>query len=291
MSFALGDRQQTFNIEVTDDNINAAIRATIAVNIPHDVPATASTPLDVQVEPDERDIGGVIDISPTSLLIPEGGSSTLALVFNRETGVPRLTQIEIRLEGESPEAFSAPRSLRFARGETDEEITVNALDDTELEDLSAELVLRSNDLLVALSLDGKICPTACRIPITATDNNDRQLAFAETSYELEEGDVATVTLGIDSPTNADIQVGLASDDPANLRVDNRLTIQQGETTVQVTIEAVDDTIDETRQTYTISMTVLDGPAIEGAPLTVIIPEDPNDSPRNLSLEPLSLIHI
>ena len=176
----------------------------------------------------------VIDVDTTSLgvalaasSVNEGNTATLTVSLS----TPTTTDTTISLAIDDSTEASAPTSVIIPAGQTSVDVTVSALADN----------LVDGDQSVSLTASSAgLADTTASLDVVDVDTTSLGVALAASS--VNEGDTTTLTLLLTTPTNSDTTVSLTIDDSTEASSPTSVVIPAGQTSVDVTISALNDNL-------------------------------------------------
>ena len=273
-----------FSVQAIDDRLDDPETYTIALIIPDGLRAVATNTLTVNVPTDESDLNPdniTVNGGSDTLVVEEGGF--VNLVLEGDLALRNFTEIQARIVGDAPlriytEAFTLIKR-EINPGMFNIALPVLALDDDLVQTTrSASIVLE-----VARSRNNVLFSDD-EITVLIVNDDSYTLAFDQPSLTVNEGSTAEVVLTITPTPTADVSIDsltvvLSGFDDSQITVTPTtivFTPDKAEETIEVS--APDDSLIEEQRSFSVTPLVSDPLAapVQATPLTVIVPDDPND---------------
>ena len=219
------------------------------VTVSHSVSGydSVSTADDVSVTVTDDDTAGV-SVSPTSLSVNEGGTTTYTVVLTTE---PSSSVTVTPSSGDTDVATLSPASLTFTSSnwDTAQTITVSGEEDVNSDD---------ETVTVSHSVSGYgAVTTADSVSVTVSDNDTPGVNVSPTSLSVDESGTTTYSVMLNTDPNAPVTVTPSSDDtgaatlnPASLT----FTSSNWDTAQTITVSGEEDD-DANDETVTVSHSV------------------------------------
>ena len=250
------------------------------VTVSHSVSGydSVSTADDVSVTVTDDDTAGV-SVSPTSLSVNEGGTTTYTVVLDTE---PNSSVTVTPSSGDTDVATLSPASLTFTSSnwDTAQTITVSGEEDVNSDD---------ETVTVSHSVSGYgAVTTADSVSVTVSDNDTPGVNVSPTSLSVDEGGTTTYTVVLDTEPNSSVTVTPSSGDtdvatlnPASLT----FTSSNWDTAQTITVSGEED-VNSDDETVTVSHSVSGYGAVTTADSVSVTVTD-NDT-AGVSVSPTSL---
>lgn len=258
LSFAAGEGSKTIPIVTINDSIYEGTKSfAVTLSSPTGGVGIADANAAVTITDDEV----VPQLAISNATVTEGGTATLTVTRSSATG-PAVSVNYASADGSAvaPADYGAVSStLSFASGETSKTITVNTVNDTAYEGTEGFTVGLSG------ATGGAIITTATG-QVSVTDN-DVAPSFAISSASAAEGSSIVMTVTKTGSTNKTLTVNYATANgsasaPADYgQLTGVLTFLPAETSKTVTITTVNDTVYESAETFTVSLSGASGGAL------------------------------
>ena len=250
------------------------------VTVSHSVSGydSVSTADDVSVTVTDDDTAGV-SISPTSLSVNEGGTTTYTVVLMTE---PSGSVTVTPSSNDTGAATLSPSGLTFTSSNwnTAQTVTVSGEDD---DDANNETVTVSHSVSGYDSVS-----TADDVSVTVTDDDTAGVSVSPTSLSVNEGGTTTYTVVLDTEPNSSVTVTPSSGDtdvatlsPASLT----FTSSNWDTAQTITVSGEED-VNSDDETVTVSHSVSGYGAVTTADSVSVTVSD-NDTP-GVNVSPTSL---
>ena len=270
------DTAQTVTVSgEEDDDVN---NETVAISHSVSGYGSVTTAAEVSVTVSDNDTAGV-SVSPTSLSVNEGGTTTYTVVLNTE---PSSTVTVTPSSGDTGTATLSPSSLTFTSGnwDTAQTVTVSGAEDDD-----------ANDETVAISHNvsgyGSVT-TAANVSVTVNDNDTAGVSVSPTSLSVNESGTTTYTVVLTTEPNSTVTVTPSSGDTGAATLSpSSLTFTSGnwKTAQTVTVSGEEDD-DVNNETVAISHSVSGyGSVTTAAEVSVTVSD--NDT-AGVSVSPTSL---
>lgn len=243
-----GATSVSFTITILDDMItdghrDVAVSATASGNL-----AGSAT---VRVLDDE---GGALTITAPSTVAENTTGATGTLTVNP----PAAQSLTITLISGNPSAATVPSTVVVPAGYPSVTFPITPVNDTAIDG--------DQTTVITAALAGW---TPATHTLAVTDNEQRALTLAGAS-SVEEGDSASVTLGLGGTLTTDLVVTLSSANSAQLTIPATVTIPAGQTSVSFQIQTVEDATQNGSRTIQISASV---DTFTGATRDIIVRDD------------------
>ena len=223
-----------------------------------------------------------VTVTPTSLMVAEGGSGTYTVVLDSQpTGDVTVTIVD---PTDNTDVTAGPATLTFTttNWNSAQTVTVSAAQDADADDDTATVTH-------TVSGYGTVS-TAPEVSVTVTDNDTRGITVAPTSLPVTEGDIGTYTVVLDTQPTDNVTVTIINP------VDNTdVTAEPASLTFSpsnwsmaqtVTVSAAEDD-DPLEDTVTVTHTVTGGDYGSVTALSVTVTVTDNDT-RGVTVSPTSL---
>ncbi|NET00251.1 MAG: DUF4114 domain-containing protein [Sphaerospermopsis sp. SIO1G1] len=265
LTFAQGETTKTFTVQTTENSI-FELNETFTVELTN---ATAGAIIDqaqsvVKGTINNNDPAPVFSIAAADAL--EGGDIVFTVTRTGDAQTHQSVTVSTSIAGgdtASANDFTAiSETLTFAQGETSKTFTVETTQDADVESNETFTVTLSN------ATDGaEISSTNGTAQGTIVDD-DTPAEFSIASASAEEGNeiTFTVTRSRDNLTEqtVDVSTSIGSGDTAEAEdftaTPETLTFAQGETTKTFTVQTTDDSVFESDETFTVTLTNATGGA-------------------------------
>lgn len=213
--------------------------------------------------------GPLVGSSTVRVLDDESGTLTLTapatIAENTTTAIgtlavnpPAARSLTVTLTSGTPSAATVPATVIVPAGYPSVTFPITPVNDTAIDG--------DQTTVITAALSG--WPSATR-SITVTDNEQRTLTLTGAT-SLEEGDTASVTLGLSGTLPTDLAVSLSSANPAQLTVPATVTIPAGQTSISFQIRAVEDATQNGSRTIQISASA---DTFTGATRDIVVRDD------------------
>jgi uncharacterized repeat protein (TIGR01451 family) len=269
--------EAVFAVVVDDPLASGAIGVAVAATITDD---EAGGP---DPTPDDRTSGEStpIDTHPTvsvaSASVAEGGGQgALALTLSRPTGLPVVVPWQTTETGTATPGLdfgASTSSANFAPGETSGEIVLVVTDD----------LLDELDETVEVTLGAATGATvdAATATLTITDDDAAPGVALADAQAFEEDGSLVFEVTLDAPSGLVVTVGWETSDgtaqagPDYVDADGTVEFAPGETSKQVSVSLVDDTVDEDDESMELLVTGTTnaGPTLDGEAVGTILDDD------------------
>ena len=212
--------------------------------------------------------GPGVTVSPTSLTVAEGGSSTYTVVLN--TLPSGDVTVAITNPADNTDVTANPASLTFSTTDwaTPQTVTVRAAEDADADDDTAAVTH-------TVSGYGTVS-TAPEVNVNVTDNDTRGVTVSPAALTVAEGGTDTYTVVLDSQPTGDVMVDIGSDNTDVTVSSSSLTFTtlnwSAEQTVTVTAGQDADADDDTA-TVTHNPSGADYDLVSNAELAVTVTDD------------------
>ena len=218
-----------------------------------------------------------VAVSPTSLTVDEGGSSTYTVVLNT---LPS-GDVTVAIGSDNTEVTAGPASLTFSTTDwaTPQTVTVRAAEDADADDDTAAVTHTVSGYGTVL--------TAPEVSVTVTDNDTPGVTVSPTSLTIDEGSSGTYTVVLDTLPSGDVTVAIGSDNTDVTANPASLTFSTTDwaTPQTVTVRAAEDA-DADDDTAAVTHTVSGYGTVSTAPEVSVNVTD-NDT-RGVTVSPASL---
>ena len=232
------DTAQTVTVSGAEDD--DANDETVAISHSVSGYGSVTTAAEVSVTVNDNDTA-VVSVSPTSLSVEEGGTTTYTVVLATE---PSGTVTVTPSSGDTGAATLSPSSLTFTSGnwDTAQTVTVSGAED---DDVNNETVAISH----SVSGYGSVT-TAANVSVTVNDNDMAGVSVSPTSLSVNESGTTTYTVVLNTEPSGTVTVTPSSGDTGAATLSpSTLTFTSGNwdtaQTVTVSGEEDDDANDET----------------------------------------------
>ncbi len=234
---------------------------------------------------------GLISMEDTSVTVQETDAD-VTLTVNRELGTQGAVTVDFVVSTVGADTAVSPTdyiaqtgTLAFADGETSKTITVTLADDDVFEGTEVFSVTLSN------ALGGAVLGGATQSKISITDNEfDNQpgtFFFSRVSYSSAEdaGDMEVMVIrsfGAAGQVTVDVNStdGMALSNSDYQTVNTTLVFEEGIRNLTFNVVIVDDAIEESTESFTLTLSSPGNGAILGAPQSVTVTINDNDAPDN-----------
>lgn len=225
----------------------------------------------------DDDPSPTVSISSSAETIDEAsGSAQITATLSAVSGQP--VTVDLSFSGTAQVGVDYQRSgqrITIPAGQSSASITVTALED-DIDEADETIVVTATNV-VGASLSGSASTT-----ITIIDEDLPSIQLTVSDSELDEdGDQAVVRAVLPAPVDEDVIVTLGFQGSATNELDytrsgTQITIPAGEVSGQITIDTVDDELNEGDETIVIEVIdVVNASASQAQPVTVtIIDDDP-----------------
>jgi|GEM_PF-922250 len=278
VTIAAGQTSATLSVPVISDNIDE-VDETFTVNLTNAVNANISDP---------QGVGTITDnnvppnLSIDNVTVDEAdGTATFTVSLSQASGQDITVDFATAAgTAVTPDDFTGDSgTLTILAGDTTGTITVDIIDDAldeQNETFTIELSNASNATIADAQGIG-----------TITDNDDAPNLAIDDVTVNEGAGTATFTVSLDAASGQDVTVNFTINDDSAINPDDytgtngTLTIAAGETTGSVTVNVVDDAIDELDENFTVDLSNATNATIADAQGLGTITD--NDLPPNLSI--------
>ena len=198
--------------------------------------ATAVLPFSVTVGTSGGVATGAITLTPTSVTVAEGATTTYTAVLSLQPGA----EVLVAISDDNPDVTALPAILTFTTTDWDtpQTVTVSARDDVDVANDTATLTHSASDSNYA----------AATLAVTVTDD-DGGIVLTPVSLSLAEGTTASYSVALQGQPSGTVTVGIVSDntDVTTNPVSLSFTTANWNITrtVQVTAAADADAADDT----------------------------------------------
>ncbi len=280
LTFAENDTSETITIAITDDmDVESNETFTVSLSNPTGG-ATLGANTTVTVTIIEDDVPGALAFEVANADVSEDGNQIVLTVLRTGGDAGTVTVDYATADGTATagaDYTAASDTLTFAAGVPSQTITIGIIDDVEVEPNETFTVALSNPTGGA-TLGANSTATVTILE----DDVPGELAFDVASVDVDE-DAGTVTLKVQRTNGNDGEVTVdfaTSDGTAVAGQDyvgqsDTLTFANGEATAEITIQITDDSIIESDENFTVTLSNPGGGASLGAiaTATVTILED------------------
>ncbi len=236
----------------------------------------------VAIAVDDDDAPLSVTLTTSAASVEEGGTVTLTATANeavREATVVTLVRDAASTAG--ADDYDLAASITIPAGETSGAATLTATDDTEVED---------GETLTLNALVGDV--RMASVTVTVTDNDvETSYTLSPTAASVEEGGEVTLTVTANQVVRANTVVTLMRDAASTAGADDyvltpeRMVILAGESSAEVTLEAIDDPDVEGVETLTLNARVGD---VSAGSVTVTVTDNDVETTYDLSASAASV---
>ena len=241
LTFTSGNWDTAQTVTVSGEEDDDANDETVAISHSVSGYGSVTTAANVSVTVTDNDTTAGVSVSPTSLSVNEGGTTTYTVVLNTE---PSGTVTVTPSSGDTGAATLSPSSLTFTSGnwKTAQTVTVSGEED---DDVNNETVAISH----SVSGYGSVT-TAANVSVTVSDNDTAGVSVSPTSLSVNEGGTTTYTVVLNTEPSSTVTVTPSSGDTGAATLSpSSLTFTSGNwdtaQTVTVSGEEDDDVNNET----------------------------------------------
>jgi Ca2+-binding RTX toxin-like protein len=257
VSFADGQTTQTVTIPIVDDSL---VEENETINLKLSNPTGGAT-IGTQdaavlniVDNDFKPITpGFLAFSAANFSVNENGTPVTSITVNRTEGSSGAVSATVLLTNgtaAAPDDYNiAPIVVSFADGETTKTVTIPIVNDSLVEGNETINLKLSNPT------GGATIGTQNAAVLNIVDNDFKPtLTLAIAPDRINEAAVTSATVTRNGDTAAPLSVTLTSSDFNQITVPNEVTIPVGETSTTFEVKAIDDTLIERSQSYSVIAT-------------------------------------
>ncbi|NER20064.1 MAG: DUF4347 domain-containing protein [Symploca sp. SIO1C2] len=250
LTIAAGQTTGTITVDIIDDAINETDE-TFTVDLTN---ATNAVIADAQGIGTITDNDGPPNLSIDDVTVDEGaGTATFTVTLDAATTQDVTVDFATTAgTAVAPDDFTATNgTLTIAAGQTTGTITVNIADDA-IDELDETFTLDLSNATNAVIADAQGIGTI-------TDNDAAPNISIDDVTVDETAGTATFTVSLDAASGQDVTVDFTTNDgtavaPGDFTATNgTLTIAAGQTTGTITVDIIDDGIDEADETFTVDL--------------------------------------
>ena len=287
LTFADGQASAEIVLQITDDiDIESNETLTVTLSSPTGG-AELGTPSEITVTIVEDDVPGTLAFSTDAVSISEDGDS-ITLVVTRTNGNDGIVTIDYSTEDGTAIAgqdyTSKSGTLTFGNGVTTQEITIDILDNTVINDDKVFTVELTN------VGGGATAGTPASVSVTILEN-DVELLFDPSSITVSEN-AGTASLNVKRIGDADsvVQVDFATlDDTALAGLDytstsGTLTFEAGVLSQSITVPLINDNQEEAGEAFKVALSNPTGAADLGSSPTATVNISNDDNAGSLSIQ-------
>ena len=258
VSFAVGEMSKTVQIPITDDFIledAEKIYVYLGQDTMNDALHLAPDYATVTILDDET--GGVISLDQTTLSVPEdGGPAMLTVSRSGITSTPASAGFTVAAgSATSADLSLASGTVNFAAGETSKVISIPLTDDT-LDEPDETFTVTLTAPAAGSSLGAE---TVATVTIVDDDIPGVFVLSAATYSEGENAGLTRVLIQRTTGSDGDVSVsytltpGTATEGSDYSGTTGILNFANGESSKNITISLLDDTVDEPDETFTVTL--------------------------------------
>jgi Ca2+-binding RTX toxin-like protein len=258
VNFADGQTTQTFTIPIVDDDL---VEGNETINLKLSNPtggATLGTQDEAVLNIVDNDVEnpitpGFLAFSAANFSVNENGTPVTSLTVNRTEGSSGAVSATVLLTNgtaAAPDDYNvAPIVVSFADGETTKTVTIPIFNDSLVEGNETINLKLSNPT------GGATIGTQNAAVLNIVDNDFKPtLTLAIAPAQINEAAVTSATVTRNGDTADPLSVTLTSTDFNQITVPNEVTIPAGETSTTFEVQAIDDTLIERSQSYSVIAT-------------------------------------
>jgi Ca2+-binding RTX toxin-like protein len=258
VSFADGETTKTVTIPLVDDDL---VEGNETINLKLSNPtggATLGTQDEAVLNIVDNDVDnpiapGFLAFSATNFSVNENGTPVTSITVNRTEGSSGAVSATVLLTNgtaAAPDDYNiAPIVVSFADGETTKTVTIPIFNDSLVEGNETINLKLSNPT------GGATIGTQNAAVLNIVDNDFKPtLTLAIAPDRINEAAVTSATVTRNGDTAAPLSVTLTSSDFNQITVPNEVTIPAGETSTTFEVKAIDDTLIERSQSYSVIAT-------------------------------------
>ncbi|TWU42045.1 Calx-beta domain-containing protein [Novipirellula artificiosorum] len=291
LDFADGETSKIFTVAITDDSVDESDE-TFSVTLSNptngaSLGAVATSTVTIADNDEPVLLPGVLSIDPAATTVNED-AGTVTFTVNRTAGSDGIVTVAYATANGTATAgadyTATSGTLNFAAGETSKMITVPILDDTVDESSETFTVTISNPT------GGATLGATQVSTVTITDNDEPVLLPGVLSIDpaatTVNEDAGTVTFTVNRTAGSDGIVtvafatanGTATAGADYTATSGTLNFAAGETSKMITVPILDDTVDESSETFTVTISNPTGGATLGATQVSTVTITDNDEP-------------
>ena len=268
---------QTITVTAAQD-ANAAVDMATLTHNPSGADYNSNSVSNATVTDDET---AGVTVTPTFLMLTEGGSDTYSVVLDTE---PTAT-VTFTVADDSAEVNVLTSSLTFTTSDWNMAKTVTVASIADDVDEGTETATATH--MVSGGDYGSV--SAADVDVTVTDDDTRGVTVSESLLTIEEADRSTYTVVLTSAPTANVTVEVSSDTTGVTVSPSSLTFMSSNwnSARTVTVRTAEDRIDEADQTAALTHMVSGGDygSVSATGVTVTVTDDDT---RGLTLSATSL---
>ena len=268
LNFAAGETEQTINIDTADDALDEnAETFTISLSDPTNASLDDTDAIVTITDDDDAPNVSIADASVT-----EGGTTTVTVSLSSASALP-ISVNYTTADGSAlvdDDYTAATGTLNFAAGETEQTIDISTVDND----------LNENPETFSISLSEPTNATLGNADATVTiSDDDAAPSLSIDDVSVTEGETATVTVSLSSASALPISVDYATTDGSAVVGDDytaatgTLNFAAGETERTIDISTVDNGLNESLETFSISLSEPTNATLSDADATLTITDD------------------
>ena len=264
---------RTVTVVSTEDRVDEDTETAMVTHTVSGGDYAAETADGVTVTVTDDDTRGLTFIPAMPVTVAEGGTGRYAVrLRSRPT-----TEVTVGITSDITDVSVNPASLTFTAGNNwsaARTVTITAHEDDIDKDAGVTATL-SHD-----ASGGDYGPVSGGVTVSVTDNDMRGVTVSPTSRTVTEGGETTYTVALTSAPTADVMIGVASGNSAEVTVSSpslTFTDSDWNAAQTVTVVSVEDFVDEDRETEMVTHTVSGGDYgsnnVTAAPVTLRVDDD------------------
>ncbi len=202
-----------------------------------------------------------VSLAPAAVTVTEGGAAALTVRLNAaaETEVKvSWSTSDGTAEAGTDYTAQAATTLTFARGETEKTITVQTIDNSDIDDP------RNFNVELATVAGGRAALGTRTVPVTIEDDGDSNVYVSAPAAPVTEGGAADFTLRLSTAPTSNVSVGWwteegtagSSDFTVYRQQGQQVTFAPGETEKTISVQTTDDEVWEDDETFSIVLSLL-----------------------------------
>lgn len=289
VTFNTGETSKQVAIPVIDDTLDETDETvTLAVSSISNATIGTNSATTLQILDD--DLPATVEFSSASYSSDEDVGTSVAVTLNRTGDTSAASQVEVTITGGTAtgggtdyDSSAFPLTVSFAIGETTQTVSLPIVDDSL--DESDETVL-----FAVSSISNAVIGTVNSTTLQITDNDSpATVEFSQASYSTGEdsgtSQVVTLTRSGDTSSSSQVEVTITGGTATGGGTDYddaafplTVTFNAGETSQQVPVPVVDDSLNESDETITFAVSSVSNAVIGATNASTLQITDNDDAP-------------
>ncbi|MEY2508152.1 MAG: hypothetical protein QOH01_2481 [Verrucomicrobiota bacterium] len=296
LTFNSGETSKTISVPITDDAFVEGDENFIVTLSSPSFGATIGTPSTATVTIVDNDGGSTVQFNPTSYTVNEAAGQVVLTVVANRLGNPG-SSISVNYATRDGTAAAgqdyvpASGTITFGSGETQKQIVVQILNDSQLENVENFFVDLSNPQGAILKTDGSSTAT---VNIADDDSGTSTIQFSSASYSVNEGggSIALTVVrsgGVQLAASANYATanGTAQAGSDYTAASGSVSFAPGETQKTVIVGVNEDSFAEGDEIFTVALSNPSAGATLGSPGSATVTIVDNDTGSTIQFNPTS----